>query len=260
MPNTVSLPASSIIVNPPQAGQVMVSPSILSADFAVLGNALQQIEAAGADWIHVDVMDGHFVPNLTLGPPLIKALRPHSGLPFDVHLMVTNADDYLQAYADAGANIITVHAEAVTHLHRTVTVIRDLGCKAGVSLNPATPVQVLENVLDDIDLVLVMSVNPGFGGQSFILNTLNKLQQLKSMVGSRPIHIEVDGGVSPKNVQSVIDAGANAIVSGSAVFNSSDWASTIQAPPRHHSIIQLVPISTTGLSFPRRRESPESLA
>lgn len=212
-----------------QANQTLVAPSILSADFARLGEELQRLEAAQADWIHVDVMDGMFVPNLTLGPPIIEALRKHSTLPFDVHLMIEQPDRYLADFRDAGADIITVHAEACPHLHRTLSEIRRLGCKAGVSLNPATPVSVIENVLDALDLVLIMSVNPGFGGQTFIPQSLNKLTQVKALIAERPIFLEVDGGVSPKNAAEVRAAGANVIVAGSAVFKAEDMPTTIQA-------------------------------
>lgn len=211
------------------ASQTLVAPSILSADFARLGDELRRLEAGGADWVHVDVMDGMFVPNLTLGPPIIQALRKHSKLPFDCHLMIEQPDRYLADFRDAGADIITVHAEACPHLHRTLSEIRKLGCKAGVSLNPATPVSLIENVLDELDLILVMSVNPGFGGQSFIPNSLNKLAEVKTLIGQRPIFLEVDGGVSPKNSQEVRAAGANVIVAGSAVFKSDDIPATIQA-------------------------------
>ncbi len=212
-----------------QANQTLVAPSILSADFARLGEELQRLETAKADWIHVDVMDGMFVPNLTLGPPIIEALRKHSTLPFDVHLMIEQPDRYLADFGDAGADIITVHAEACPHLHRTLSEIRRLGCKAGVSLNPATPVSVIENVLDALDLVLIMSVNPGFGGQTFIPQSLNKLAQVKTLIAERPIFLEVDGGVSPKNAAEVRAAGANVIVAGSAVFKADDMPATIQA-------------------------------
>ena len=209
-------------------GHVQIAPSILSADFARLGEGIAQIESGGADWVHVDVMDGMFVPNLTIGPPVIESLRKTTDLPFDVHLMIEQPDRYLQDFRDAGADIITVHVEACTHLQRTLSQIRKLGALAGVSLNPATPVSSIENVLDDLDLILVMSVNPGFGGQSFIENSLVKIAKIREMIGDRPIFIEVDGGISPKNVHTVKAAGANAIVAGSAVFGSSDIPKTIQ--------------------------------
>lgn len=210
-------------------GQVLVAPSILSADFSRLGEELRRLEAAGADWVHVDVMDGMFVPNLTLGPPIIGALRPHSRLPFDVHLMIEKPERYLEDFCAAGADVLTVHAETCPHLHRTLTEIRRLGCKAGVSLNPSTPVAAIENVLDELDLVLVMSVNPGFGGQSFIPQSLEKLARVKAMIGDRPIHLEVDGGISPRNAEAVRSAGANVLVAGSAVFGSDDIPGTIRA-------------------------------
>lgn len=198
----------------------LVAPSILSADFAFLAEALSSIESAGADWVHVDVMDGHFVPNLTIGPPVIQSLRKHTGLPFDVHLMIEKPERYLKDYRAAGADIITVHSEACPHLHRTVTQIRELGALAGVSLNPSTQLHVLEEMLDCLDLVLLMSVNPGFGGQTFIPQTLDKLRRLKSMVGNRPVFIEVDGGVTTDNAKQIRDAGAQVLVAGSAVFHS----------------------------------------
>ena len=199
---------------------VRIAPSILSADFARLGEEVRALEAAGADYIHIDVMDGHFVPNLTVGPLVVKALRAHSALPFDVHLMIAPADPYLDAFAAAGADILTVHPEAGPHLHRTVQRIKALGLRAGVSLNPATPAKMLDYVLDDIDLVLVMSVNPGFGGQKFIPSQLRKIEAIAKQVQMKglAVIIEVDGGVDAGNCQSVIDAGATAIVAGTAAF------------------------------------------
>ncbi|MBX2859831.1 MAG: ribulose-phosphate 3-epimerase [Vampirovibrio sp.] len=210
------------------SNKVLIAPSILSADFAQLGNVLQAMEGQGADWVHLDVMDGMFVPNLTIGPPIIKALRKHTDLPFDTHLMIEQPDRYLADFKKAGADIITVHAEACVHLQRTLAEIRKLGCKAGVSLNPGTPVSVIEEVLDDLDLILVMSVNPGFGGQSFIPATLDKIQKVRQMIGERSIHLEVDGGVTPVNAAAVIQAGANVLVAGSAVYNSPDIPDAIR--------------------------------
>ena len=202
--------------------EILISPSILSADFACLGEEIRAIDAAGADMIHVDVMDGHFVPNLTLGPLILAKLKPHSNKPFDVHLMISPVDQWLEQFADAGADIITAHPEAGPHFHRTIQAIKALGKKAGAALNPHTPPDVLDYVIEELDLILVMSVNPGFGGQSFIENQLHKIEALRKRVdqlGTNTI-IEVDGGVTPANAQTVIDAGANALVSGSAIFKA----------------------------------------
>jgi ribulose-phosphate 3-epimerase len=203
---------------------IRIAPSILSADFSRLGEEIAAIDAAGADYIHVDVMDGHFVPNISFGPLVMASVRKFTTKPFDVHLMISPVDPYIAAFAKAGADIITVHAEAGPHLHRTLQAIRAEGKKAGVAINPATPVSALENVIDDIDLLLVMSVNPGFGGQSFIPAALAKLRQASALIGSRPIDLEVDGGISPDNARTVADAGANVFVAGSSVYGGNDPA------------------------------------
>jgi ribulose-phosphate 3-epimerase len=209
----------------------LIAPSILSADFARLGDEIKAVETAGADWIHVDVMDGHFVPNITIGPLIVEAVRPVTSLPIDVHLMIENPDNYIPAFAEAGATWISVQAEASKHLNRSVQLIRECGAKPGVVLNPTTPIQVLEWIIEDIDYVLIMSVNPGFGGQAFITNSLDKIKALRQMIRSKSLNtlIQVDGGINEKTIADVAAAGTDIFVAGSAIFGSDDYQKTINS-------------------------------
>ncbi|AYA75375.1 ribulose-phosphate 3-epimerase [Bacillus sp. Y1] len=209
---------------------VKIAPSILSADFSKLGEEIKDVERGGADYIHVDVMDGHFVPNITIGPLIVEAIRPITKLPLDVHLMIDNPDQYIEAFANAGADYLTVHVEACKHLHRTIHYIKSFGVKAGVVLNPATPVQTIEHVIDDIDMVLLMTVNPGFGGQKFIEQVLPKIRQVKELVDKKglSVEIEVDGGVNEETARKCVEAGANVLVAGSAIYNERDRKKAIE--------------------------------
>jgi len=211
-------------------GSKKIAPSILSADFAYLADEIARVTEAGADMIHVDVMDGHFVPNLTIGPPIVKAIRKVTRLPLDVHLMMTNPDDYIHDFIKAGSNYITVHVETCPHLHRTIQAIKEEGVKAGVTLNPATPLSSVEEILGEVDLLLIMSVNPGFGGQSFIPSVLEKLRRARTMIDQRgaKVELEIDGGIKVENIAAIAQAGADILVSGSAIFQSKDYKDTIQ--------------------------------
>ena len=211
---------------------IKIAPSILSADFAQLGQEISIVEAAGADWIHVDVMDGHFVPNITLGPPIVSAIKPHTSLPLDVHLMIDKPEQYIADFAKAGADMITVHAEACIHLHRVIHLIKEHGVQAGIAINPGTPAAVIQEVLEDVDMVLIMTVNPGFGGQAFIPRTVQKVRQVRQWLNEASlfdVHIEVDGGITSETAPLVVEAGADVLVAGSAVFGQKDREAAIQA-------------------------------